>query len=411
MQCIYCGKLLPGNVKFCTGCGRPVTGAAADSAAGAVPTAPQPVLPVRTTPVSADRARQIGAGQPYPAPTQYGQAVGQPYAAPARYGQPVRQSAPISNAAELPQRSIAQSRLSFGKSFLSVLLCILLVLFGLCASVLGVVRRTLDGDRIRAAVEKIDVPSTEMPAGDGDTVPLSEFFEQTVEMDLNDAYGISAGELERLLNTSFVKAYVGERLGNFTAYLLGKEELNPLTRNEVVDFFRAHDSEIERITGYSFLDAERDLTNYYNGSYQTSYDLDSIFDSLGSRELDESFLREKTGSWFDVVRRVLSETALLVLIGLSALCLVLLLLVLIRHLRSFFCRTGVSLTVLGGLDLLLGGGGLLGLRATKIGLLYEPLDPIFTGLLIIGSALMVGGILLIVLRRFFQKQTPAPETL
>ena len=32
-------------------------------------------------------------------------------------------------------------------------------------------------------------------------------------------------------------------------------------------------------------------------------------------------------------------------------------------------------------------------------------------MIIIGSALMVGGILLIVLRRFFQKQTPAPETL
>lgn len=408
MQCNYCGKLLPGNVKFCTGCGMPVGGSAADSAAGAIPTSPQPVMPVRTSPVSADRTRQSGAVQPYPAPAQYGQTAG-PYAVQPRYGQAGRQAAPVYDPADLSQRSIAQSRLSFGKSFLSVLLCILLVLFGLCASVLGVVRRALDGDRIRAAVEKIDVPSIEMPDPDGGTVPLSEFFEQTIELDLDDAYGISTGELERLLNASFVKDYVGERLGNFTSFLLGKEELRPLTRNEVVDFFRAHDGEIERITGYSFLDAERDLSNYYNGTYKTSYDLDSIFDSIGTREIDESFLRDQMGIGFDAVRRGLSETTLLILIGLSALCLVLMLLLLIRHMRSFFCRSGVSLTVLGGLDLLLGGGGLLGLRAAKIGLLYELLDPIFTGLLLIGAALTVGGILMIVLRRCFRKQGRTPE--
>ena len=397
MQCIYCGKLLPGNVKFCTGCGRPVASPISDYGAGTLAAPQQPDTPSQANSVHANQPQQIYPNYSYPVSGQ---------------NQPAYwQTDPDPIASEPLQHSIKQSRLSFGKSFLSVLLCILFVLIGLCASVLGVVRRNLDGNRVRAAIVKIDVPAIEMPGEDGDTVTLGEYFEQTIEMDLDDAYGIDKKGLERLLNASFVKDYIGERLGNYTSYLLGKEELNPLTRNEVIDFFRAHNDEIERITGYSFLDTERDLTNYYNGSYQTSYDLDSIFDSLGSRELDESFLREKTGSWFDVVRRVLSETALLVLIGLSALCLVLLLLVLIRHLRSFFCRTGVSLTVLGGLDLLLGGGGLLGLRATKIGLLYEPLDPIFTGLLIIGSALIVGGILLIVLRRFFQKQTPAPETL
>lgn len=409
MQCTYCGKQLPANVKFCTVCGMPVAGKAPDPDAGAVSTAPQPVVPIRTVSVSTDRARQSSAGQPYPAPTPYRQAAGQPYAAQARYGQDGRQAAPVYDPADLSQRSIAQSRLSFGKSFLSVLLCILLVLFGLCASVLGVVRRTLDADRVRAAVEKIDVSAIKMPGEDGDTVSLGEFFEQAIEMDLNSAYGISADELERLLNASFVKSFVGERLGNYTAYLLGKEELHPLTRNEVVDFFRAHSNEIERITGYSFLDAERDLTNYYNGTYKTSYDLDSIFDSLGAREIDEDFLRDQMGIGFGAVRGALSGTTLLILIGITALCLVLLFLILIRHLRSFFARAGISLTVLGGLDLLLGGGALLGLRVSKIELLYELLDPIFTGLLILGAALTVGGILMIVLRSCFRKQGKSPE--
>ena len=420
MQCIYCGRQLPDSAKFCTGCGHSLSGSAADDVPAPLPPHSYDEAQTVFHPSSAEAepglysSAAVRAGR-YSAPTpsrQGGQTWnadrtdstqqaggGYVYSGQTQYRQRARQIAQEPVALDSSARSVRQSRLPFWRSFLSVLLCIVLVAAGLCAALLGTVRRTLNGDRIQASIEKLDIRNIEMPGEDGGTISLSRFFEDTVEMDLDEAYGIRLSELEDLLDASFVKRFVGERVGNYTAYLIGDAPLRPLTRNDVIDFFRGYNEEIKRITGYDFLQAEHDALDSYN----RAYDLDSIFDSLGTREIDAAFLQEETGMNLSGVRRALSETTLIALIVLCAACLVLIFLLLWGHMRSFFCRTGVCMVVLGGILLLLGGVGVLGIRATGIGLLQELLNPLFKGLLVIGGALTGGGIGMIVLRHCFRK--------
>ena len=283
-----------------------------------------------------------------------------------------------------------------GLRFLSVLLAILAVVTGLGASVLGALRLSYSPEAVKEAVRELDLTSLRIPMDNGLSLTLPEFYEDQTGADLEKDYGITEEEVNRVLEASFVKDFLGEVLADYTGALLNDEPLNPLSRNRVVDFFRANDAEIKNLTGFSFLAYEHDSRS---GTYRKHYDLDELFDgALEARVLDLDYIRQAAGLDVRDYTQYLARTLLIVSIAVTAALLLLQLIVYNRFLRCAFTAIGVSLMVLGCLDLLGAGAGLFLLKKKLYPILYTLVQPFPQRLLMIGGIVLGAGLVVFLLR-------------
>lgn len=406
MQCRQCGMQIPNTAKFCIYCG------AASQPAELKITEP-------TLPPNGNSNYPQAGGQPARQPMSPGPALAYPPQPGAVYGaQPTQPNTPYPGASagqparvreqEEPAGPVMQRKAPFGLRLLSVVLCVLVVIVGLCTTLLAAFRWSFNPDALTELVYDLDPEEIRMPNENGDSITLAEFIDAQSEVDIEKEYGITHEELTRVISAPFVKNFVGSVLSDYADYFLNDAPLQPLTRDRVVDFLRENDYEIQRLTGYSFRDYEQDY-NYYSDRYNEEYDLDSVFEAVGSRNIDPAFLESKLGVDLGLVKFLLSGLLLALLIILSVILLVLIFLTLRRYMRSAMTRSGVSLVVLGGLDVVLGGGGMAALAITKLGIASAIVNPMLSKLLILGGILLVLGIVLILLRRAFRK--PVKETL
>lgn len=425
MVCRQCGRKLPDHAKFCIGCGLPVQQAARPQQAPVPPSAlaaqtsvssdfpsgqnPAPQPPVRpefpARPVPSQQARPELSEPPVPTrlPKESQTVASRPsevvvFAAPE--AQPLRkpdrgdriearpqmttayrQSAPsrppewpAPGYSDTPDRDLILSRkrrrtIPAGLRILSIFLCVLLILSGFAATVIGALRLSYSPKQVKSMIHSVDLSSIDIPMDDGSSLTLIGFFENQTGISLMRDYGITKSEMDTLLEQPFVTDFVVDVVTDYTDYLIFGASLNALTRNRVVDFLRTNDREIEQYTGFSFREHEHDVTQNTD-EYLDHYDLDALFDdALRAREISADYLKDQTGVDLETVRFFLSG-GLLILLGITLLILALLIfLCLLRSPRSAVLSIGVSFTVIGVLDLLAFLGGKIGMKQLPMDLL------------------------------------------
>ena len=428
MVCRQCGRKLPDHAKFCIGCGLPVQQPAKAPQAPVPPVSPtvqppvQPEFPARPSPSPKPPVQPdypvppVPPAQPPRKPDRAEREAARPQMTPA-YRQTVPSRAPEQAAPDYwdnpdqdqyVQSSKRRRAVPVGLRILSIFLCVLLILSGFAATVIGALRLSYSPKQVKAMVHSVDLSSIDIPMNDGTSLSLIAFFENQTGIDLMRDYGITKGEMDAVLEQPFVKDFVGEVVSGYTDYLIFGTSLNALTRNRVVDFLRANDREIQQYTGFSFREHEHDLTQSVD-EYLDHYDLDAIFDnSLHAREISSDYLKDLTGVDLDAVRFALSGS-LLLLLGILLLILALLIfLCLLRSPRSAVISLGVSLAVIGVLDLLACLGWKIGMKHLPMDLLRVFIEPFFGKLLILGLAALAMGFILIILRLFMR--APSEET-
>ena len=410
MFCSQCGKQLPDGAKFCSACGKKLN---------AQP--PQPT-PVRQDPVPPQPASEptepVNQQEPFnpkpplisrepisrrPGPASEPSANQKPPAVPqVPVPPPVPPRPPVS---ETPPKTVVQripAPARGGPSglqrFLAVVLCILLLAAGLAASLLGALRWNLNPDSLYYQVVDADLAGTKMPDADGNAVPLARYIPQVCEIDFVEEYGIDEAGLERLLGADFLKRYLADNLANYTDTLFNGVPLKPLTRNGLVNFMRSRDGEIRELTGFSFIQYEYAGQLDRVNEYLDVYSMDGIFDSIGTRSIDERFLEEDVGLDLPLLQTFFSLWFLLALCGLCLLLLVLIFVTLRRSRSGGFGAAGTTLLILSILDLLLGAGGLFGLKIAKLGTIEAIVSPTLFALLVLGGVLLLAAVVLLILK-------------
>lgn len=406
MFCPQCGKQLPDGAKFCSACGKRLK------------TDPPQPSPVRQDPVPAQPASEPAEPVNRPEPVNPKPPLiprepvnRRPAADPASsvdQRPPVISQTPVPPrppVSETPPRAVAQRNPTPSRGgpsglqrFLAVVLCILLLTAGLAASLLGALRWNLNPDFLYYQVVDADLAGTKMPDAEGNAVPLARYIPQVCEIDFVEEYGIDEAGLERLLGADFLKRYVADNLANYTDTLFNGVPLKPLTRNGLVNFMRSRDGEIRELTGFSFIQYEYAGQLDRINEYLDVYSMDGIFDSIGTRSIDERFLEEDVGLDLPLLQTFFSLWFLLALCGLCLLLLVLIFVTLRRSRSGGFGAAGTTLLILSILDLLLGAGGLFGLKIAKLGTVEAIVSPTLFALLVLGGALLLAAVVLLILK-------------
>ena len=425
MFCPQCGNRLPDSAKFCPGCGTPVRQIQRPEPVNPVPDPGQ--SPVQ--PLSEQQFRPPLAGEPIPDPAPLRpDPVQEPSPLrpdPVQEPSPLRPDPlqepsplrpdPVQNpvyvqrdpAADLrPQRpdrtptqeTVVRTSPSGGKRFLAFLLCLLLLIAGLGASQLGSLRWAFDPDALYYRILEMDLSQSTMPDEHGEAIPLAQFIQKVCQIDFQEEYGIDETGLNRLLNADFLKRFIADNLANYTDTLLRGVPLKPLTREKLVDFLRANDKEMKRLTGFSFVEYEYEGQLDRIDEYLDVYSLDGIFDELGTRSIDEDFFRNNLGLNLDLWKVVFSLWVLLALCGVCLLLLILIFAVFRQYPARAFGHSGTTLLILGLLDLILGAVGLAALKIAKLGTVELLVGPMLIALLVIGGAALLIGIIFLIIR-------------
>lgn len=299
------------------------------------------------------------------------------------------------------------------KTALSVFLCVLFFLSTFSATLVGAIRLTYRDENIAAMMDSYDAAELTMPVGgSGKTVSLATYIEDVCEVDFEEVYGITADDLEKVLNAQFTRDFLTQTITGYTSYLLSDGRQHPLTQDGVIAFFEENQSEIYDISGYSFTYGKNtkdpnSVTNVERNQVEDSgislgaEDVKSAFDSLGTQKITWRWIERQTG--IDIAR-VKTELSWYVLLGLcvfSVLLLAIIFLVNRKTLRHAFTFSGVTSLLSGGLLLLAAGAGCLVLMLTKNGIAQLLAMPLALRVLVIGGAIFVLGILLIVCRKIF----------
>lgn len=424
MICTKCGRTLPDGAKFCTFCGRQLRVPTPPAAESAPQTLPRPAAvfdpDVRyddvfsgTTGAAAQAEPRQSPVQPEPWNTPTQQNPSQPVYLP-RQNDPQFQTwggAPAYGGAQpMPENPtvvpnmIGQTRVAGWKKAVSAFLCVFLVLSCLAAATVFAIRSAFNSETIRETINELDAREIEMQSPDGEILTLPEYIRKVLKSDMEKDYGINDRELTDLLNARFFKDYLADRLGNYADYLLGKDELDPLTEKEVANFLLHNSSEIYRITGYDYTD---DIDSYVTEDGRTLYESEGVrtlFESIGRGTLDEQYLEASLGSGMKLLRFALSLPGQLILAGLALVLLIVIFLILIGHGRSAFLHVGISLTVAGFLALAAGTAGMIALKIRKLDLLSAFLEKPSFRLILVGGILLVVGVAMIFLRLVFKKE-------
>ena len=304
-----------------------------------------------------------------------------------------------------------QKKTPFGLRLLTFLICILVILSALGASVIGTVRWGINENSITSLIKDIDVTKIEMVDSDGEKVTLLEYVEKQIDFEtLEEEYNVPKAELERVLEDSEVKDLLSGLLNAISENLMNGNE-NP---NAVMDYLHENEQRIMNATTMRGADGS-EIKGLSISDLEQEYpeELEEITGILNQNQANSLDLKP--------IKTILSDEALIISCAATLILILLIFLILHNYLRSAMNRSGISLTLAGILDLILGGAPILLLRSLdKLGsidavaenvlsALRVVLEPVFLKLCIIGGSVLVVGILLIVLRRLFRKPGQAIE--
>jgi len=286
---------------------------------------------------------------------------------------------------------------SFIVAFFSFLLCIIIFLATIGAGAIGSVRMSYSQSKVESIVESIDLADDTLPSLDlKKELGVVEFLSDAAGFDFEKSAGISNKDLEKFLSKSYVKEEVAEIAGGVVGYFMEGKEPEPISAKTFLDFIEKHNDDLLELTGFSFI-----YTHPETGQ-KVVYDVDvkNAFKDLGTDEVTMSYIEKELGTDFGMVQFGLSIWGIVTFAAVALLVSILVLLINGKTIRSGFSFVGMTLLLAGlvmdaaaGIVMLMHEKWIPGTIPCKF------IDPLLTSVLIIGSAILVFGLLLFVIAR------------
>lgn len=262
--------------------------------------------------------------------------------------------------------------------FLSFVFCVVL-----CAtSLLGVVKWSLDSEVLEDAVSSVSLDELEdfTVSNDGEDVPIAEFILDFCDDSVKEKYDLDEDKVMQVLKDTRANEFIGEIVGDYSAYILEGEELRELNGERVTKWIRKNESKIEDIIEYEFKESDyRELE-------------EQIDDSKVVRMLSKGSLESESG--IDVVRAD-STMLLAVYIAMCVLCAAIAALIMIvnrRRLRALFTYVTASIAVVGAFFLVVLGGAYITAGIFLPSFTVSLLGVITSGVLLRGVIMLMLGI-------------------
>ena len=279
---------------------------------------------------------------------------------------------------------------SGGKSFGSFLLCIVLFLAVLAAGAVLTFRMSFSEKQVNKNIDSLEISEITLPSSDWkEEVSLMDFLEQVSGFDFEKTAGINKKDLAKLMGKDYVVDMFKEYLNGYLQYFMNGTEPKKLTRDDFVEFIKEHNDDILALTDFSFCYKDA------NGKQQVyTVDIDNAFKDLGTDEVSVSWVEKKAGISFGPIKFALSIWGVA---AFGALALVLIILLFIMHGKTM--HSGVSFV---GMTLLLdgivmdvaAGIGLIAKGKFHSNLISTFAVPCLINMLIIGSVVLVAGLLI-----------------
>lgn len=319
MFCRHCGAQIPDEAVFCTACGKKVERQA---------TVPEPQKDVSlsqsTEPVKNEESvvnAAVGEGA-------------QPVETPVSKEEPT-----LKKDAKAKKEKVKKEKTAKGKAAcvaLSVLICILMIIFGVYAETIFLVRSATGKEAVAALVKDLDVSEIRMNFGgeEGDT--LADYI-------VDQAGGvfreyITKRKVQKLLKQEFVTKFLEEKINDYVGDIFGETGKGVVEVREVKKLLERNDDAI-----FEIIDPE--MKTYFPGD---PYDyLEEELERYGTLEMtDISSYREEQPLVFSLVKNLLSYWMLAVLLVLTLALAVGVFLLQQRRIKGF-CYVGVSLIIIG----------------------------------------------------------------
>lgn len=417
MFCEHCGAELRKGIRFCTKCGKEQPNPNADKPAEVIAQPSVPAPQTEETPDTATEGKvatavnqvereESPAAPPIAAEEDQKQAVeaqtddAQTDDAPATpAAEEIPQAAPaVPLAEETPKaqqidRASAKQRkgsasVSAGRKAVCVLLCAVIFLSALIASVAGAVRVSFTEEAVEGMLDDIELSEIDVlrDARTNRTVSVADYVYSLCDEKTLDKYSLTKDDIKKVIKELEWKDFATDALSDLSDYLIRGEELE-LEAEDIVGLFK---------------DNEALLTEALNG-FRFNYDKieDAVEDNLIVM-LEPKGIQKAIGIEPSFISAVFSLVTIFICIGLALAMAVLILLMTRFSVQATLGYVGMTGIVLGGL-LLVGGavGTVLFLMEgfLFVGAIFGKLT---LNLLITGAVMLAVSVLLFVLSRILK---------
>lgn len=313
MFCRHCGAQIPDEAVFCTACGQKVE---------------------RQTTVPEPQKDASLAQSTEPAET------------PVSKEEPTQKKDAKAKKEKVKKEKVKKEKTAKGKAacvVLSVLICILMIIFGVYAEAIFLVRSATGKGAVADLVKDLDVSEIKMNFGgeEGDT--LTDYI-------VDQAGGvfkeyITKSKVRKLLKQEFVTKFLEEKINDYVGDIFGETGKGVVEAREIKKLLERNDDTI-----FDIIDPE--MKTYFPGD---PYDyLEEELEKYGTLEMtDLSHYRSEQPLVFSLIKNLLSYWMLVLLLVLTLALAVGVFLLQQRRIKGF-CYVGVSLIIIGIVSLAVG---------------------------------------------------------
>lgn len=324
MFCRHCGAQIPDEAVFCTACGQKVERQTTVPEPEKDALSTQSAEPVKNEESVANAA--VGEGA-------------QPTETPVSKEEPIQKKDAKAKKEKIKKEKVKKEKTAKGKAAcvaLSVLICILMIFFGVYAETIFLVRSATGKGAVADLVKDLDISEIRMNFGgeEGDT--LTDYI-------VDQAGGvfkeyITKRKVQKLLKQGFVTKFLEEKINDYVGDIFGETGKGVVEVKEVKKLLERNDDAI-----FEIIDPE--MKTYFPGDpYEY---LEEELERHGTLDMtDISRYRAEQPLVFSLIKNLLSYWMLVLLLVLTVALAVGVFLLQQRRIKGF-CYVGVSLFIIG----------------------------------------------------------------
>ena len=348
------------------------------------------------TPDENDQAT-VFAGDDFPAPPSYEERSYRSSSFAGAVPPPVanrQYDAPKTRESKPEKKQRVYRKTPVGIRILSIFLCLLLFTFGSITILLASLRITFKEDHVRDACRDGSIADITVYT-DGKSRTLSEVIaENLVESDKSGSATIDRLKIEAVLRKAYVADFVETIATQYTNYLFNNQAPTKLNADEVIKFLERVSEDLNKECGYriskSYLNEVKEKINGGNMSFLS-------IDSTGGA------FKQKYGVDPHLFTLFVSVLAVIICAAVALVFLVLIIVINRKNLPAGLLFNGITLTVLGGIHLLMGAAALIFSMVKKIYIVSVLAKYFAIGMGSIGLAILVIGVLMIIFKKILSK--------
>ena len=277
-----------------------------------------------------------------------------------------------------PKRK-AYTKTTAGRKAASIMLCILMLLFGSCALTVGTARLALSENNVRRAYQKGSIADLKFDTAEGEKTFTQLFIENVVDAKTGMSIPLDTAEVEAFLRSQNINSFTENLLVDFTGFFIFGKTPTMLNSTEITKFLTSLSGEIEQKIGYSM--SGEDIR--FIGQRIDGGDL-----SFLSVDENGGYFQQKYGFSPKAISTAFSLWALIACSGLALLCVIMIFVINNGNLPAGLSFNGTAMIIFGILHVLIAAGILV----------MSYLKPVFfLADIMRGVALVSGGISLVVL--------------